>query len=185
MLLTLGLIFRKTVVTSTDTVYYMSTCMVESTWNVMAHAQITYFVFRRNGRVHLNRQGASVQSTTGRRGVCINGTNAGYTMFRGSVKSSGYPLHSPFSPSLSLPLRHRVPSHFQTHYTPWYIGIWLCWNFIKRIYNLSRYKMFECRSQWPRGLRRRSAAARLLRSWVRIPSGGMDVCLLWVLCVVR
>ena len=28
------------------------------------------------------------------------------------------------------------------------------------------------RSQWPRGLRRRSAAARLLRSWVRIPPGG-------------
>ena len=27
------------------------------------------------------------------------------------------------------------------------------------------------RSQWPRGLRRRSAAARLLRSWVRIPLG--------------
>ena len=27
------------------------------------------------------------------------------------------------------------------------------------------------RSQWPRGLRRRSAASRLLRSWVRIPSG--------------
>ena len=41
------------------------------------------------------------------------------------------------------------------------------------------------RSQWPRGLRRRSAAARLLRSWVRIPPGGMDVCLLSVLCVVR
>ena len=27
------------------------------------------------------------------------------------------------------------------------------------------------RSQWPRGLRRGSAAARLLRSWVRIPPG--------------
>ena len=27
----------------------------------------------------------------------------------------------------------------------------------------------DCRSQWPRGLRGRSAAARLLRSWVRIP----------------
>jgi hypothetical protein len=40
-------------------------------------------------------------------------------------------------------------------------------------------------SQWPRGLRGRSAAARLLRSWIRIPPGGMDVCLLWVLCVVR
>jgi len=36
-------------------------------------------------------------------------------------------------------------------------------------------------SQWPRGLRRRSTAARLLRLWVRIPPGGMDVCLLWVL----
>ena len=34
-----------------------------------------------------------------------------------------------------------------------------------------------CRSQWPRGLRRRSTAARLLRSWVRIPPGAwMFVC---------
>jgi hypothetical protein len=29
--------------------------------------------------------GASVQSTTGSRGVRISGSNAGYTMFRGSV----------------------------------------------------------------------------------------------------
>ena len=29
----------------------------------------------------------------------------------------------------------------------------------------------NCRSQWPRDLRRRSAAARLLGSWVRIPPG--------------
>ena len=35
----------------------------------------------------------------------------------------------------------------------------------------------KSRSQWPRGLRRRSAAARLLRSWVRIPPGAwMSVC---------
>ena len=34
-----------------------------------------------------------------------------------------------------------------------------------------------CRSQWPRGLRRRSSAARLLRLWVRIPPGAwMFVC---------
>ena len=38
---------------------------VEASWNVMAHIQKLDFVFRRNGRVHLNRQGASVQSTTG------------------------------------------------------------------------------------------------------------------------
>jgi hypothetical protein len=34
-----------------------------------------------------------------------------------------------------------------------------------------------CRSHWPRSLRRRSAAARLLRSWVRIPPWAlMSVC---------
>ena len=43
---------------------------------------------------------ASVQSTTGSRGVRISCSNAGYTMFRRSVKSTGYPLHSPVSPSL-------------------------------------------------------------------------------------
>jgi hypothetical protein len=47
--------------------------------------------------------GASVQSTTGSRGVRISGSNTGYTIFRVSVKSTGYPLHSPVSPSLLLP----------------------------------------------------------------------------------
>jgi hypothetical protein len=50
-----------------------------------------------------NSAGASVQSTTGSQGVCISGSNAGYTMFRGSVKSTGYPLHSPVPPSLPVP----------------------------------------------------------------------------------
>ena len=37
--------------------------------------------------------------------------------------------------------------------------------------------VLHCRSQWPRGLRRRSEAARPLRSWVRIPPGAwMFVC---------
>jgi hypothetical protein len=47
--------------------------------------------------------GASVQSTTGSQGVRISGSNTGYTMFQSSVKSTGYPLHSPVSPSLPLP----------------------------------------------------------------------------------
>jgi len=80
----------------------------------MAQAQKTNFVFRRNGRVHLNRpMGASVQSTAGSRGVRISGSNAGYTVFRGSVKGTGYPLHSPVSPFTTPPVRHRVPSHFK------------------------------------------------------------------------
>jgi len=35
----------------------MNGCGVEASWNVMAHAQKPDFVFRRNGRVHLNRRG--------------------------------------------------------------------------------------------------------------------------------
>jgi hypothetical protein len=69
----------------------------------MAHAQKPDFFFRRNGLVHLNRQGASVRSTAGSRGVRISDSKAGCTMFRGSVKSTGYPLHSSVSPSLPLP----------------------------------------------------------------------------------
>jgi len=69
---------------------------VQASWNVMAHAQKPDFVLRRNGRVHLNWRGASVQSTTGSRGVRISGSNAGYNMFRGSVKGTGqFPLHFP------------------------------------------------------------------------------------------
>ena len=56
--------------------------------------------------------GASVQSTTGSRGVRISGSNAGYTMFRGRVKGTDYPHHSPVYPSLPPSPRHRVPSNF-------------------------------------------------------------------------
>ena len=86
----------------------------------MAHAQKPDFVFRRNGRAHLNRRGASVQSTTGSRAVRVRGSNAGYTMFRGSVKGTGYSLHSPVSPFTSPPVRHRVPSHFNWTLTSGY-----------------------------------------------------------------
>ena len=40
------------------------------------------------------------------------------------------------------------------------------------------YTMPRCLSQWPRDLKRRSSAPRLLRLWVRIPPGAwMFVCL--------
>ena len=62
--------------------------------------------------------GASVQSTTGSQGVRISGSDAGYTMFRGSAQT-GYPLHSPVSPSLPL-LCVTVSHHISTgpYYTP-------------------------------------------------------------------
>ena len=49
------------------------------------------------------------------------------------------------------------------------------WRNTRTKLNQSRFKhnhiSVTCRSQWPRGLRRRSAAARLLRLWARIPPG--------------
>jgi len=73
----------------------------------MALAQKTDLVFRRNGQVHLNRLGRQFSlllAAEVRASGFIVGSNAGYTMFRGSVKGTGYPLHSPFSP-LHFPTR--------------------------------------------------------------------------------
>jgi len=70
--------------------------------------------------------GASVQSTAGSRVVRISGSNAGYTMFPGSVKGTGYPLHSPVSPSLHLPCV-TVCHHISTRlYLPFLSSLSVC-----------------------------------------------------------
>ena len=72
----------------------------------MAHSQKPHFVFWAKRMSPFKSAGASVQSTTGSRGVRISGSNvsnAGYTVFRGSVKGTGYPLYSPVFPSLPHP----------------------------------------------------------------------------------
>jgi hypothetical protein len=80
--------------------------VVEASWNVMEHAQKPDLVFRRNGRVHVNRRRRQFRRLLAAE-VCasalIVGSNAGYTMFRGSEKGTGYSFHSPVSPSLPLP----------------------------------------------------------------------------------
>ena len=91
--------------------FCLSVVMVEASWNVMAHAQKPEFVFRAKRTSPFKSAVASFQSTAGSRGVRIGGSNAGYTMFWGSVKSTGYPLRSPVSPSFHRPVRYRVPSH--------------------------------------------------------------------------
>jgi hypothetical protein len=63
----------------------------------------TSFHFSPKRTSPIKSAGASVQSTAGSRGVRISGSNARYTVFRGSIKSTGYTLHSPVSPSLPLP----------------------------------------------------------------------------------
>jgi hypothetical protein len=90
---------------------YYTVCAVRVDTNVLGRGQLKCDGTGAETRLRLSVKrtspfksaGASVHSTTGSRGVRISGINAVYTMFRGSVKSTGYPLHSPVSPSLPLP----------------------------------------------------------------------------------
>jgi len=89
----------------------------------MAHAQKPDLVFPRNGRVHLNWWGRQFSRLLAAEVCAISGSNAGYTMFRGSVKGTGYPQHSPVSTSLPLPsvtMSHHIS-------TGLYSETRLCW----------------------------------------------------------
>ena len=67
----------------------------------MAHAQKPDFVFRAKQTSPFKSAGGRQFSRLLAAEVCgISGSNAGYTVFRGSVKGTGYPLHSHLSPSL-------------------------------------------------------------------------------------
>jgi len=74
----------------------------------------------------------SIQSTTGSRSVSISGSNAGYNMFRGSVKGTGYPLPSPVSPSLPLPcvVCHHISTEVYLTTTPSNATFIWCWGLI-------------------------------------------------------
>ena len=70
----------------------------------MAHAQKPDFVFRAERTHPFKSAGGRQFSRLLAAEVCaISGKSAGYTTFRGSVKGTVYPLHSPDSPSLPLP----------------------------------------------------------------------------------
>ena len=75
---------------------------IDCVWNVMAHAQKPYFIFRRNERVHLNRHGRQFSPLLAAE-VCASAVLTLDTPSSEVVKGIGYPLHSPLSPSLPLP----------------------------------------------------------------------------------
>ena len=73
-------------------------------WNVMAHGDVWEWKWRGNWRmewVASTLHSTSEHATIGSRGVRISGSNAGYTMFRGSVRVQAtrsirqFPLHFP------------------------------------------------------------------------------------------
>ena len=68
----------------------------------MAHAQKTDFVFRRNGRVCLNRQRRQFNRLLAA-DVCASAVVMLDSLSSEVVKGTGYPLHLPVPPSLPLP----------------------------------------------------------------------------------
>jgi hypothetical protein len=96
---------------------FSETSYVEASWNVMAHAQKPYFVFRRNGRVHLNRRGRQFTRLLEAE-VCASAVVVVVVVVVEALKGTGYPLHLPVSPSLSLPCvilcHHISPGVYQS-----------------------------------------------------------------------
>ena len=77
-------------------------CVVEQKLNVMAHAQKPDLVFQRNGRVHLYRRGFQFSRLLTAE-VCASEVVMLDRPCPIQCTTAGYPLHSPFSPSLLHP----------------------------------------------------------------------------------
>ena len=69
----------------------------------MAHAQKPDFVFLRKGRVHLNRRERQFSRLLAAEVWASAVLMLDTPRSEVSVKGTGYPLHSPLSPSLPLP----------------------------------------------------------------------------------
>ena len=93
-------------------VSYSSTItMMYSRRNLMAHAQKPDLVFQRNGRVHLYRRGCQFSRLLAAE-VCVSAVVMLDRPCPIQCKTAGYPLHSPFSPSLLHPcvsVCHHIP----------------------------------------------------------------------------
>jgi len=83
---------------------------VEQKRNVMAHAQKPDLVSQRNGRVHLYRRGCQFSRLLAAE-VCASAVVMLDRRCPIQCTTAGYPLHSPFFPFTSPPVRFRVPSH--------------------------------------------------------------------------
>jgi len=108
--------------------------MLDCVSNVMAHAQKPDFVFRLNGRVHLNRQGRQFSRLLAAE-VC----GSAVVMLDTTCSEVAWRVlatHSiPQFPFTSSPVRHRMPSHFS-----WTLPS----NCVKRkIWNLQYYNTIQ------------------------------------------
>ena len=96
---------------------------VEASWNVMVHAQKPDFVFRRNGRVHLNWRGRQFSRVLTAE-VCASAVVMLDTSCSEVVWEYGPPTQFASFPFTSPPVRHRVPSHFNWSLPPVAVRHW-------------------------------------------------------------
>jgi len=111
---------------------------VECVWNVMAHAQKPDFVFRRNGRVHLNRRGRQFSRLLAAE-VCASAvvmldTPCSEVVWRVLATQSilQFPLHFP---SRASPCAIR----FQTHST--FIYVYNALLYVQCVYKNGHFKL--------------------------------------------
>ena len=122
-----------------DTLYQCETPTVETSWNVKAHAQKPDFVFRRNGRVHLNRPRRHQFSRLLAAEVCASAvvmldTPCSEVVWRVLATHSirQFHLHFPSRASpctstfqLSLPAEYIGSRHRLANPSPWLV--WVTW----------------------------------------------------------
>jgi hypothetical protein len=117
---------------------------VDRVWNVMAHAQKPDFVFRRNGRVRLNRRGRQFSRLLAGE-LCTSACRV-CTARASSVLQScdAYWLPTPIScfPFTSPPVRHRVPSHINRTLIQHYL--WFPLHRIRKQNEKSAYSTCVC-----------------------------------------
>ena len=152
----------------------------------MAHAQKPDFVFRRNGRVHLNRWGRQFSRLLAAElcasAVLMLETPCSKVVWRvpATHSISQFPFHFP-SRALPCAITFRLDSTSFYTLPSLPSSKFLSLDCIKRrLTHEISFKFNHCSSAdptWPRGLRRGSAAAHLLRLWVRIqPEAWISLC---------
>jgi hypothetical protein len=139
---------------------------VDCVWNVMTHAQKADFVFQRNGRVHLNRQGRQFSRLLAGE-LCTSACR--FVLFvQACVLQScdGYWLPIPFScfPFTSPAVCYRVPWHFKRTLPPNVRGT-------RRSYTASQPKksaLWVCLLYFVKYLPGRKVFLFKLTSWMRL-----------------
>jgi hypothetical protein len=116
--------------------------LVDCVWNVMAHAQQPDFVFRRNGRVHLNRRGRQCSRLLAAElcasAVVILDTPCSEVVWRVRATQSirQFPLHfpsraSPCAITFQLDSTHKMDAARGGHHEGWHLSTKLhvshCW----------------------------------------------------------